>query len=112
MLFKFFKGKFTEEIGYKDESNNVGRIHIEGDRKRTIIASNREGWIHNNFIWFYFDEDSEYLRKRLRQKALYRFKDESIAKAKSLRRKLKLNTYEYLVLNNELNRMPSIKEDQ
>lgn len=62
IIFKFFKGIFTEEYGYKRIGVNGsfhGLIQINGEKKRSIMVSIKPGTIKNNFIWYDLPDNTE-----------------------------------------------------
>lgn len=62
IIFKFFKGVFTEEYGTKKLGLNRsfhGLVLVNGQKKRSIMVSIKPGIIKNNFIWYDLPDNTE-----------------------------------------------------
>ena len=76
ILFKFFKGEWTERIGVRNSNYLVGHIYFEGDDGRyLIVGPQEEGKISNNMVWYKYPEDNEDKLKELRLEAIYLFRE-------------------------------------
>lgn len=88
ILFKFFKGEWTERMGVRNSNYLVGHIFLEGNNGIScIVGPQKEGKISNNMVWYKYPEDNEDKLKELRLEALYQFRNKY---AKDLIKTMKL----------------------